>query len=280
VNSLQETGVYIAAMLGVFVGFIVINHLRKSGGRKERSRWDKTRHSGSTHQKLSTRRGTSRTRVFAVLFLVVIAIAVAVGLWIQPPGEQKPRPTVVIDGVTWVQSIYWNFSDGFYPSGWSWGNWSLVEGELEGRDPAGEEPCYFFPFDHDGDFILETEVKFIEGTDARDAEAQLLTRDSENVNFESGMALFVEENAVTVRHMADNFDYIDSDPFAIGMNITYGEWYVMRFMVYEGVVKAFVNWVQVFESDESYPVTNYHEPHLTVIFGVVRFKYVRGFVAQ
>jgi hypothetical protein len=280
VNGLQETGVYIAAILGVFVGFIVINHLRKSGGRKERGRWEKTRHSGSTHQKLSTRRGTLRTRVFAVLFLVVIAIAFAVGLWMQPSGEQKPRPTVVIDGVTWVQSTYWNFSDGLYPSGWSWGNWSLVDGELEGRDPEGDVAVYFFPFTHRGDFILETEVKFVEGAESRDAEAQLLTRESENVNFTSGMVLFVEENAVTVRHMADKFDCINSDPFTINMNITYGEWYVMRFMVHEGVVKAFVNGVQVFKSDESYPVTQYHEPHLTVMFGVVRFKYVRGFVVE
>jgi len=42
----------------------------------------------------------------------------------------------------------------------------------------GTFSVYFFPFTHGGDFVLETEVRFIEGSDD-DVEIQLLTRDSE-----------------------------------------------------------------------------------------------------
>jgi len=144
---------------------------------------------------------------------------------------------------------------------------------LKDRDPQGEFSVYFFPFSHGGDFILETKVKFVEGTDIRDVEAQLLTRDSNQINSESGVAFFAEENKVTVRHMVKKIDQV-WETVGINMNVTYGEWYTLRFMFYEGTIKVFVNGVQVYISNGAYPVGEYREPHLAVRYGVARFEHV------
>jgi len=181
----------------------------------------------------------------------------------------------------WVQVLYWNFKDGFYPNGAFWGNWSIVDGTLEGQDFVGNESqsTYIFPFSHGGNFILETKFKFVRGTETRDAEAQLLTRDGEELYFESGMVLFAKGHKVDVRHMANKTDYV-YETFYIEADTAYGEWYVMRFMVHNGRIKAFVNGVQVYSSRDSYPVGQYLEPHLTVGNGIVRFEYVKIFVIK
>jgi len=130
----------------------------------------------------------SRENIFFSFVLVTIIFSCAAFYFI----EQRSRPpTVVISGVVWTRVLYWNFNDGFYPEGWGWGNWSIIEGCLEGHDLHGEPSVYFFPFNHDGDFVLETKVKFIRRSDIRDVEAQLLTRDSNKINYESGMVSVV-----------------------------------------------------------------------------------------
>ena len=53
----------------------------------------------------------------------------------------------------------------------------------------------------------------------------------------------------------------------------------MRLMVKNGVVKAFVNNVQIYASDTAFPVGEYREPHLAVRYGVAQFEYVKVYVA-
>ena len=110
-----------------------------------------------------------------------------------------------------------------------------------------------------------------------DNEVQLLTRDSSEINSESGMVLFAGRNDVTVRHTANKIDYVYRS-FGTNLSIDYGEWYVMRFMIHSGTVRAFVNETQVYVSNEAYPVGEYREPHLAVRYTVARFEYVKVFV--
>lgn len=151
-------------------------------------------------------------------------------------SQQDQPETIVLDGVAWTEILYWDFMGGLYPDGWGWEEWDIIDGELEGRESEGEFSVYFLPFAHGGDFILETKFRFVEGLGS-DVEVQLLTRDSNEINFESGMVLFAGERKATVRHMANKIDYVYT-AFPINMSIEYGKWYVMRLVLHEGVVKV------------------------------------------
>jgi len=102
---------------------------------------------------------------------------------------------------------------------------------------------------------------------------------SEQVNYESGLVILPEMDQAIVRHMADKIDYVYT-AFPINISLAYGEWYVMRFMLHSGTVRVFVNETQVYVSNESYPVGEYHEPHLAVRYAVARFEYVRVYRAS
>lgn len=194
--------------------------------------------------------------------------------------EQSSRP--IPENLEWVQVLRWNFKDGFYPGGWYWGNWSIVDGKLEGQDlyvGKEDQSVYIFPFSHGADFIMETKVMIVRGTGARSAEAQLLTRDSPALNFESGMVLFAEGQRVDVRHMAHKTNYVYKT-VNIESRVTYGTWHVIRFMAHNGKISAFVDGVLVYTSRNTYPVGTYLEPHLTVDEGIARFEYVKIFIIK
>jgi hypothetical protein len=139
---------------------------------------------------------------------------------------------------------------------------------------TGDESVYFLPVTHAGDFVLETKVKLIQGYHPVYATAQLLTRDSSKQNYESGMALLPEVDQAIVRHMADRVDYVYK-AFEVNMSIDYGEWYVMRLMVHKGRVRAFVDGKEIYDSNSSFLVTTYAEPHLGVRYGIAVYEYVR-----
>jgi len=187
---------------------------------------------------------------------------------------QNLQPTVEIDGITWRQVLYWDFEDGLYPSGWGWGNYSIIEGKLQIEDLTGQESVYFLPVTHGGDFVLETKLKLVQGHHPVYAAVQLLTRDSSKQNYESGMVLLPELDQAIVRHMAIGTDYVYK-AFEINMRIDYGEWYVMRLMVLNGRMRAFVDGNEIYDSNSSFPVGTYGEPHLAVGYGVAVFEYVR-----
>ena len=206
-----------------------------------------------------------RILYFTLAFLVVFSFSILYHI-------QNLHPTVVIEGVTWTQVLYWDFKDGLYPSGW--GNYSIVEGKLQIEDLTGEESVYFLLVIHGGDFVLETKMKLIQGHHLVYAAAQLLTRDSSKQNYESGVALLPEVDQAIVRHMAEEADYV-YEAFEINMSIDYGEWYIMRLMVLKGRMRAFVDDYEIYDSNSSFPVATYEEPHLAVRYGNAVFEYVR-----
>jgi len=213
-----------------------------------------------------------RKNLYAASILIVLVIGFLVINF-----NQRKNSKIIIDEVSWNEVLSWQFKDGFYPDGWGWGNWSLAEGALRGSS-EGEMIVYFFPFTHGKNFVLETKVKFLEKAKNRDVEAQLLTRDSNDIHCESGMVLFASVNHVTIRYMINKTNYIYTT-FRINQSINYNEWYIMRFLVYNGRIKAFINDVPVYVSDKILPVGGiYHQPHLAVCWGTAIFEYVKIFV--
>jgi hypothetical protein len=213
------------------------------------------------------------------LVVAVVAMSLVVSCGRPVPAAGRPQATLVLDGVTWREMLHWDFRDGLYPKGWHWGTWRLADGMLEGRDPEGKIAVYFLPFHHGGDFILETKVHLLEGSGDQRVDVQLLTRDSRQLDFESGMNLYDAGNTVTVRHMAKKVNDVWEN-FPVPVELGGGAPHVMRFVVYHGVVSAYLDGTEVYRSPGSYPVGSYHEPHLAVESGVARFEYVRIFEPQ
>lgn len=211
--------------------------------------------------------------------MAVLSLAGAGGCARTQAAEQGNRPTVVVDGVTWEEVLHWDFRNGPYPQGWFWGTWGMVDGMLEGQDPEGTIAVYFLPFLHGGDFILETRVRLIEGVGEKDVDVQLLTRDSRQLRFESGMNLYAAGNTVTVRHMAKTVNHVWEN-FPVEATLGGGEPHVMRFVVHRGTVTAYLDGARVYRSAGSYPVGTYREPHLAVESGIGRFEYVKIFEPQ
>ena len=90
-------------------------------------------------------------------------------------------------------------------------------------------------------------MKLIQGYHTVYAAAQLLTRDSSKQDYESGMVLLPELDQAIVRHMVDRVDYVYK-AFEINMRLDYGEWYVMRLMVLNGRMRAFVYGNEIYDS--------------------------------
>jgi cellulose synthase/poly-beta-1,6-N-acetylglucosamine synthase-like glycosyltransferase len=232
--------------------------------------------------------------VIALCAMLVCAGCSDPGRKFENPGATLPDPvdsvTVALNGAEWVEAMTWHFSEGFYPGGWGWGDWEITDGLLRGEDDNGNIAVYFFPFSHGDNTLLEVKVKFIESVPGKHVEAQLLTRDTDFIHYESGLVMFADEDSVNVRHMASTRDYV-RDVVPVDRDVTLDEWYVMRFMFLNGEIHAFVDDDHVYssvaaaalrkgnpeESDTTgvYPMGNYHEPHLAVKWGVAAFEYVK-----
>lgn len=243
--------------------------------------------------------------VTLILFIATISLCLVAMLNGYPDLNRNAKtafvpsaadgPQLKIDGLTWTRVIDWRFKDGDFPGGWSWGAWRLTRGCLRGSDYTGGSSVYFFPFTHGGNVILETKVRLLQPLDETDVKVYLLTRDSEMLNYESGMVLFGHERDVAVRHMARHVEYI-AEKVPAYTTIEYNTWYIMRFMIRDNLVKAFLNGTQLFASDwhrytgsgntvvsqigDFLPVGNYREPHISVLDGTAEFEYVRIYIAN
>ncbi len=197
----------------------------------------------------------------------------------QNLGARRPPvviegPSVEIDGRNWTQVLDWDFSNGSYPSGWGWGEWEIIDELLTGRDPDGAIAVYFIPFTHGGDFVLETKVRFVRGDETHDTEAHLLTRDNANIELESGMVFFANNDRMNVRHMVEMTDLLH-ETVTTSVSTSYDQWYVLRFMMHDGQLKAFLDGEELYVSKDRFPVGIYEEPHLAVRYGTVQFEYVK-----
>jgi cellulose synthase/poly-beta-1,6-N-acetylglucosamine synthase-like glycosyltransferase len=244
----------------------------------------------------------SKNRIFPVIAALIAVCLVLSAVGCVRPGSKYENPTaelpaaadsasLALNGEDWIEVIDWSFSDGYFPGGWGWGEWDIHDGLLSGRDDTGNIAVYFFPFDHGDNALLETKVRFVKSEPDHDVEAQLLTRDSDFIHYESGLVLFADQDSVNVRHMASTRDYV-RDVAPLETDVNHGEWYVMRFMFRDGEVHAFVGDEHVFSSVleatkakeaglqgadtlQAYPLGDYREPHLAVKWGEAEFEYVR-----
>ncbi len=240
--------------------------------------------------------------------LLVSGIAVLVAGCVQPGDEYRNAdatlppagdyPSLILDRVEWTEVAYWDFEDGYYPGGWGWGEWKLDGGSLVGNDKNGNTSVYFFPFTHSDNVVLETRIRFDRSVHEHLAEAQLSTRDSDFIHYQSGVGLFAGllGSRVDVRHTASTKDYVRESVKA-GTAPAYGQWRLLRFMLIEGEVSAWIGDDRVYSSTEAaaarkaidpesadttgiYPVGVYHEPHVAVRWGEASFDYVRIYRAQ
>jgi cellulose synthase/poly-beta-1,6-N-acetylglucosamine synthase-like glycosyltransferase len=250
----------------------------------------------------TVRRHHHRSSAQGALLIAAIAVALAAGCSqpgqryenpgaTLPPAPPETAPTLVLDGAEWTEVMYWNFADGFYPGGWGWGQWKIQDGRLVGNDPRGNASVYFFPFTHGDNVVLETKVRMESGAGGHPAEAQLLTRDSDFVHYQSGVGLFAGQKEMRVRHTASTKDYVN-EAVALAHPVQYGEWHVVRFMMLGGGIDAFVDDDYVYSSTAAarirkaeaagsadttgvYPVGTYHEPHVAVRWGEVSFEWIK-----
>ena len=170
--------------------------------------------------------------------------------------------------------VSWSFANGLYPDGWGWGEWTAEDGALVGQHKSGWIACYFTPFPCPADFSIETRVMFIAGEPGKPVSAQLLVRDSEELIFESGMALYPDQDAVSCRHRAWRREFLD-EMYPAGMPIDYGRWYKLCFSMERGRLRAELDGRRLPLPDVRYPVSAYFEPHLAVENGSARFDHVR-----
>jgi cellulose synthase/poly-beta-1,6-N-acetylglucosamine synthase-like glycosyltransferase len=240
--------------------------------------------------------------VFAVVAATVVVCALMSVAGCVDPGAKyynteaelpaaADSASLALNDEDWVEVINWDFADGYFPGGWGWGDWNINDGLLSGRDETGNIAVYFFPFDHGDDALLETRVRFVHSEPDHNVEAQLLTRDSDFIHYESGLVLFAGQDSVNVRHMASTRDYV-RDIAPTETDVEHGAWYVMRFMFRDGEVHAFVGDEHVYSSVlaaasareagamdadtlGSFPLGEYREPHLAVKWGEAEFEYVR-----
>ena len=226
-----------------------------------------------------------RRALILVAILLVLAILVlrADRGSLQRFYRSMPRPLpnadLVLDGVAWRQAVAWEVREGPFPGAWSWGDWRVVDGVLEGREHEGGFAVYILPFEHGGNFLLETRVRILADSSGRVAEAHLLTRDGRELRHESGAVLFGGQNRVSARHMVDRVDYVlrvikPSRP------VSEGTWHLLRFAVRDGRVQVWLDGTRIFRSDKRYPTGIYREPHFAVRNGVVQFSRFRILVAS
>ncbi len=219
-----------------------------------------------------------------------------------PPADSV---TVEIDGTRWTQVMNWDFSDGWYPGSWGWGDWRIEKGVLTGDDPTGRIAVYVFPFTHADNALLETKVRLVRDAENHRVDAQLLTRNNRVIHSESGMEIVADESQVVVRHMVRSIDYVYGF-VRISEKLERGKWYTLRFVLRKGRFDAFINDEHVYSSSDSsaadggftegnalagraarraarhvegrFPASVYTEPHLAVNGGQAEFEYVKIFV--
>ncbi|MHB8077725.1 MAG: hypothetical protein ACYDIE_00540 [Candidatus Krumholzibacteriia bacterium] len=228
-----------------------------------------------------------RKRTIIIPTLIGLAALGVALLCADPEGVRRvyrsvPRhagePVVLLDGAYWRRAVAWDFADGAFPGAWSWGDWRLADGLLEGRSDDGAFAVYVTPFAHGGDFLLETRVRLVSDAAGHGVEAHLLTRDGRELHSESGAVLFGGQRRVSVRHMVDGTEHVlrvvkPDDP------VSEGVWHLLRFAVRGGRVEARLDGALLFRSDRSFPVGVYREPHFAVRYGVAQFSDLKIFVA-
>jgi hypothetical protein len=163
----------------------------------------------------------------------------------------------------------WDFDHGLPPDGWGWGTWRIVNGALEGEEHEDLVSAYFLPFTCPPDYMIDVRVMIMERFD-HDANAQLLVRNNPGVAFESGIRLYAERDSLVVRHRAWRKDLIlEWLPSPVPLEL--GVWHDLSFGMVKGRLRTTLDGVTVPLPELRVPVTEYHEPHLSVDRARVKF---------
>jgi hypothetical protein len=191
--------------------------------------------------------------------------------------QPAPADSLRVAGQAWRCLHHWEFRRGRGRDAWGWGEWRLDAGALEGRGRGGQDAVYFLPFEHGEDFLLETNLCFLSGEDGRVAEAQLITRDSAQMNNESGVTLFAEGGRFNVRHMVGRREHL-LRIVPLAAEVGYGGWHRLQLAVRDGRATVLLDGQVVYAGEEELPPGYYREPHLAVKSGLVRFLDLKIFV--
>lgn len=251
-------------------------------------------------------------------------------------------PTVV-DGTAWAETLSCPFANGWCPAGWGWGEWEIVGGLLKGWAPAEQVAVYFFcqraalepashlqpgidpqrpagpignsdqpcaPFDHSGEFLLETRVRLRAQPGVESAEAQLLIRDGNEAREGAGVTLRAGHESIRVRYRTDGREHVYRT-IPLARRTEFDRWYRVRFVARAGRVSAYIDGQRAYDSGDavqsgrrvldsspdfrtryrvlgggegSYgevlPPGTFAEPHIAVRGGVAEFEYVKLYVPR
>ncbi len=173
-------------------------------------------------------------------------------------------------GVDWVTLRSWDFANGLYPGGWGWGDIRLADGTIELRDSTGKSTVYFAPLSHGGDFVLESRVQLVQSQPGEEVAAHLITRDSQRMSHETGVAIFGGSSRLYARHRVNGVEHA-GDVVNIGSPVTQGVWYDLRLTFCGDEITISIDdrdvWVMA-----QHPGGWYNEPHFGVVNGIARFK--------
>jgi len=220
-----------------------------------------------------------------VLTIVVVTLAAA-GLLLAArsgglrsalagwPHGRAGQP-VAIGGERWRPVLCWEAASGPAPGAWSWGEWTLADGALEGRATGDDGAVWFLPCRHRGEFLLETEfLLFPSGNVEAPAEAHLITRESRRLHDETGVSLLVDEPRFYLRHRTGGVDrYAEFSDLAAPVRSD--TWHSLQLSVRGGrlTVRLDGRALKIVDGLAGAPV--YREPHLAVLRGKARFRNLR-----
>jgi len=195
-------------------------------------------------------------------------------------GEPVENATVLFEVATpeWMLIYMHDFRWGHAPGWYGWGEFRLTgEGLIlsPGECYAG---VYFTPTHHGSEFMIETTFMFLNRTGEGFLEAQILTRDSVEIIAESGMAIQLEADAFSARHMVNGTEYLYRwyslpEDITLELNV----WYNMRFAYRNGTVYEWLDGRRILYEPGGYPAykPGYNEPHIAVYNGEILFRQVK-----
>lgn len=189
------------------------------------------------------------------------------------PRAQADTATVVYNDTRWTLLCDWNFTDGFYPESWGWGDIHIRDGYLWMRDSVGTSTVYMMPLFHEEDYYLETEVQLIAREDDHDIAAHLITRDSYKLDHETGMAIYGDAQSIYLRHRINRAER-EGGLFSSGVTATYGDWHHLQLTAHGDWISAAIDGCEPVRIPR-HRGGLYNEPHVTVVDGTARFKYFR-----
>jgi len=219
--------------------------------------------------------------LITVLSLLIATVSIA--YWylketkVNPDIKQGKLREVIVNNVCWQEVYSHDFREGYPESGnpprFGWGDISLTDEGVQ-LNP-GNKYCglIFAPYKHSNEWMMETQVKFINST--YPAKASILTRDGGEVNDESAFGICLDSSQATVRHMTNKTNQI-YEVIHLTFKIRENEWYKLRFAYYNSTVECYINDSLVYrKTGLTASLTDYTEPHLAVFNGTAIFQYIR-----